>query len=456
LAEGLAEVLEYDQERIGPDRLNVARSARERILGTDLRDRLAALLATPPWDLSADAYREHPQVLVDIAGELLVADNTEALLRETLSLPDTQPQTRYVFGVIVAVNDESRALEHLVDDESVDLEFRAGYLRGLAQEAGDKADTHIRAWMEHGWFDEAIYVLSVLSATPERASLAVEATGRADEAGAPTSALQRMAFGSWLVPLESDAATLVIRRLVEDAERDGSFGAVDAAAFALWSYLAKHELTPTLRELGQRALPLTEQHSGGRGRDLSYIRNQIADQIGEDPRERLQATLRALGRTGLPRTEDMKAIRNVLPQLGETAINEVFDWLLAQDFAVTLYVRDASIVSLMSEVFGEQPVVEALQQRPTTDQAQLLQHLNFKEDIPSIAEQLLVQTDDGTVEEELSRHFLYPGEVVMGPYSEYLSRRRQLLERRTRGGSPERVRRWAAQLLPRDGPHDRR
>jgi hypothetical protein len=349
--------------------------------------------------------------------------------------------------VIIGEKDEPRGLEHLVDDESIDIEFRSGYLRGLSTNDSGKADEHLRTWLAREWFADLIYAVSVLDATPVRAGLAVEASRRSHAVGLTTPALQRLAFGSWLVPLDYDAATSVIQQLVEDAERDRGFAAVDAASFSLWSYLGKKPPTESLLELGRRAVRLTEEHSQGPRRDLSYMRNQLADQIKLRADDRLEVTLRALGQRGFPSTEDVQALKALLPEIGVAAVERVFDWLLSQDFAVTLYIQDAGVLSIISEVLGEGPVLEELNRRPVPDRAKLLQHLNFREDIPRIAEALLETDYDASVVDELTRRFLYPGEVVMGPYSEYLTRRRVLLERRTDEGFTAKVRQWATQLL---------
>jgi hypothetical protein len=416
---------------------------------------LATLLATPPWDLDKEVYRRHPEALVNVALDLLKRrSETEVLLRKVLASPDTHSQTGHLLGVIIGENDAERELERLVNDRSILVEFRGGYLRGLSQRAPDTADEHVQGWLDRQWFGDVVYGVSVLEATPTRARMAVAAAEEAEAAGA-TLSLQRLAFGSWLVPLDADAATSVIHRLVTEAERDRTFAAVDAAALAFHSYLGANEITANLKELGYRIVVLTEGDLDGPGHDLAYIRNQIVAEIQLDAVARLGFALRSMSRRAFPSSEDVRALREVLPSLGEGAIESVCQWLLEQDWDISLYLDDASLLSLLSDVFGDGPVARALLAKPTADKAKLLAHLNFKEDLPAVAVAVFDQDSSPAIEQELSRRFLYPGgrflypgEVVFGPYSDYLARRLQIVARYAKESASPNTRGWAAKLLP--------
>lgn len=61
---------------------------------------------------------------------------------------------------------------------------------------------------------------------------------------------------------------------------------------------------------------------------------------------------------------------------------------------------------------------------------------------------LLANGTEPIVEDEISRRFLYPGEVVIGPHSAYLTERRRLLADLGEYHESVKVRHWANTLLP--------
>lgn len=429
LDQGLQHALEYDLDRLERDGARIVEAARSTLMGSDLESRMQLLLATAPWDMSPPATgAEPPEALAGIAGELLadIPENMQ-ILRKTVNAPESDANTTRLLGMILGDTGQGRELQHLVDDQSMRVEFCVGYVRGLSTRAPNQADEHVRIWIDQGRYDEAIYLIDALEATPDRVQLALDAADRGRDAGVPTPSIRQLAFGSWLVPLPAAAATSVIRRLADEAELHGDFASVDAAVFSLWSYLGKHDVTEELREQARRVLPLAEELEGRAGRRMSHLRNKLADQIQVDPRERLEATLQVLARD-FPSSEDVDALKTVISHLGSAVIERICEWLMTLDFGASLHAEEVHILSLLIEEIGEPEVFAEIERRPTKQRARLLQYLDFNEAIPPIALQLLDSDEDSSIANELTRRFLFPGRVVWGRYSDYLVSRRVLLE----------------------------
>lgn len=86
------------------------------------------------------------------------------------------------------------------------------------------------------------------------------------------------------------------------------------------------------------------------------------------------------------------------------------------------------LVSRLVEAAGD-VVIPAILRRGADAQAQLLHHVSFLGPDPDPVMTALLATGNSRLLEESVGRFLYPGEVVSGPYSEYLKDRRALLER---------------------------
>jgi hypothetical protein len=80
------------------------------------------------------------------------------------------------------------------------------------------------------------------------------------------------------------------------------------------------------------------------------------------------------------------------------------------------------------------------------DQRKLLAHLDWSGEVPALAKSLLAADD--ALGAEVTRRFLYPGQIVSGPFSVYLTSRRELIARLELENSDSKVQNWARELLP--------
>lgn len=447
LADGLRNALRFDMED-EPQDPKVLKQYIDELLGKHLSPRLLTVLATPAWDLDDRFYEREPDTLVALANELLEAndDDSVAHLRRALHAPESHSQTQYSFGVVLGRRDSAHKFEALIDEEAVGIDFTAGYLRGISESDSDHVERILDAWLAAGKYEAVLGVTSFLPATSLRARRAVDAARSAERAGKPAIGLARLAFGSWLAPLHPQEAAQVIERLIEEAEQRLDFNSIDAAAFAAETYIDRQKHPDSdLLALGRRALVLTMRNYAGHGRDLTYLRNRLADRIQLSPEDRLTFTLRALEKERFVEQDDLVALRQVMPQLGENAIDVIFEWLMRLPFRIDIYIQHAKVVSLLIDIFGENLVSQKILRLPIEAQESLMAHIDWNEDVPTVGKTLLAENE---LRDEASRRFLYPDKVIRGPYSLYLESRRDILSRLEQGETDPHVRDWARELLP--------
>jgi hypothetical protein len=449
LADGLRNALRFDADNFAEDACTMLEGYIEQLLGQDRASRLLTILATPPWDLDDRVYEREPEALVSHVNELIAENKAyaQAELWAAIQSPEAHSQTRYMLGLILGGRDQARAFESLIEDPSTPMDFSAGYLRGMSAWNSGRVEEILDGWLSAEKFDAVLGATSSLQATPLRARRAVDAAIAAERAGQRASGLQRLAFGSWLAPLPPEEAIQVIEQLADEAERIDDFATIDAALFAAETYIGRQEkLDVEFLALGRRIVILSMRDLGGPGRDLTYLRNRLADRVRFSPQDRLELTLRALEKERFAGGEDLAALHTVLPDVGEEAIQQLFQWLIRQPFGIELYLQDASLVSTLVEIFGVAPVAEKMAQLPQVNQRKLLAHLDWSGEVPTLAKSLLAADD--ALGAEVTRRFLYPGQIVRGPFSVYLISRRELIARLELENSDSKVQNWARELLP--------
>ena len=105
-----------------------------------------------------------------------------------------------------------------------------------------------------------------LEATSSRVSRILEASAELSRRNQDPALLEWFAFGSWLSPLALEEAAGLMEALVRCAEERKTFGAIDAAVFALWSYIGEDPgRGEALQSLARRAVVISlVPYEGGR------------------------------------------------------------------------------------------------------------------------------------------------------------------------------------------------
>jgi len=449
IADGLRNALRFDAANMTQEVQSLLEQYSQQLMGQDRSSRLLAVIATPPWDLDDRFYNRDPEAIVAIVDELMTGNNHDvrAELRTAIQSPEAHGQTRYVLGASLGRRDEDNIFESLIQELSIPMDFSAGYLRGMSTRDSEHVEDILDNWLLTEKFDAVLNATSSLEATPRRALRAIATDTAAEMAGQSTNLLQQLAFGSWLAPLPPQEAIQVIAQLADKAERKTDFAAIDAALFAADSYIGHQDsLDADLLALGRRIVILSTQGIEQHGRDLTYLRNHLADRVKFSPPVRLELILRSLEEEHFASPENITSLRAVLLDLSEDAIDQVFQWLIRQPFGIDIYLQDAHLASLLAEVFGDTSVSERMAQLPLSSQKRLLAHLDWTGEMPMPARSLLAVNDD--LRAEMTRRFLYPGQVVSGEYSIYLASRRTLLAQLASETIDSKVRDWARALLP--------
>jgi hypothetical protein len=443
----LQNAIRYDADSLSEERVRLLSDMRDRIIGSDASTRLNTVLATPRWDLEDSGLTTAPQSLVDLADEVLAAlpDSLDGL-RNAVSSAVAHPETVYSFGYVLGVRDGKRVVAQLLDSTNTPLKFAAGYLRGWSTVSDSAVDEVLDQWMADNRWAGVLYASQYLEATPTRVSRILEASAELSRRGEDAALLEGFAFGSWLGPLALEEALPLMEVLVARAEQRKTFSAIDAALFALWSYIGENPgRGEALQNLAKRAVELSLVPYEG-GRDLTHLRNSLLEKVPYSPTLRLETLLSSLERKTFPAADDLDALRSVLPRLDDDDVIRIIDWLASRPFEIDLYLQNAHLLSILEDVLGGERLLSDLRRRSGPEVQQLVAHLDWTGDPPRIALQLLTESPD--LDEEVTRRFLFPGEIVVGKYSSYLKSRRAVLERIAAGEDGEQIRAWARELIP--------
>ena len=130
-------------------------------------------------------------------------------------------------------------------------------------------------------------------------------------------------------------------------------------------------------------------------------------------------------------------------------VDAVVKTLLSDREGWSLYVQEAHLLSRLANVVGTDVVLDALLLLSVKERRRLVKHLDFLSEEPDDVLVALLEADrDERVWEEAGTLYLVPGEVVWGPSSEYLIRRKDRLIKWSRSHPSKQLREWAMQLIP--------
>jgi hypothetical protein len=396
--------------------------------GPGVLDRLPAILSTPVWHLD-DLYTGAPPTVLVESAEILLATGNLQRIEVALRQPEADGQTMYAFALVLGRRAGTGLAAPLLEREVLPSPALTGLLRGVAEQAPDDADAHLRDWLAAGSLVEVLAAVPRLPATIERAQVAVEANERARAAGLPGGGVNRLAFGSWLNPLPPETVADVVDALVIGASGGDAY-AVEAGMFAVYTYLDHVGGLETLPDPADRrfeaaVLRLINIYDTWAGtiRDLSYLRAQLVRHLRLDPDLQLATALAGLTGAQPDYRHAPEAVRDACLAVGERSIDTVLRWLLQLPGIDALHLRGAHLVSLLEAAFGTEPVLAALQLRTDEEQATLLGQVDFSGDLPELVLRLVDAGGPRTRAEAITR-YLYPDTGFVGSYASYLTGRR--------------------------------
>jgi hypothetical protein len=432
LADALRDARRFDADALSTPRLAEIESAMTSILGgASFLDQLPTTLATPLWHLEEDADTLVPPVLSEAASALMAVpkhDVIEVALRQS----DAHEQTLYALADLLGRLDTTGALEPLLDTPNLPAAAYAGLLRGISSHNDLRADATLEAWLTAGHADAVLRAVPNLSASIPRVELALAAHREARSRNMPDTGLEALAMGQWLSLLPPGTALEVIQALRDDAE-GGDGRALDAGFLAITSYLRRHggltaAVEPTTAQFTDLGLSLVELYDTWQGpiRNLGHQRDNLVSQLALAPNQLLKFGLAGLRNPHGTSPASIEAVRSACQDLGLSSIGEVLKWLLSLPFSDALSVTHAHLLTLLTAIFGQDPVQDSLADFTDQQQAVLVDHLNFAQDLPDLV-LALAQAGNTAACQRATVRFLYPGTVVVGSTINHLASRRAIL-----------------------------
>jgi hypothetical protein len=363
LAVVLRDLLRYDAS----DSLDI--SLRETIQlnlelllgGVEVLAQLPALLATEPWNLSDRSFERVPPVFVTAADEL-VRSIGSAELPEVLTTTDSNDQALYQLGQALGSADLGGKFRPWLETTAEPAPASVGYFAIIARNDQDAAFEILRGWLRLGFYNHVVSGATCFPATTVSLELALEAYRAAQDDGSTQFELNRLVFGSWPHPLPPEAALDLLEALSSLAAEQESYAALDAAMFAIHSYLeqiggvaAVPSLAREFKIAGRDLLSYALTPWGQAGRDLSYMRALLLTQLALPPVEALDLQLASMNRPSFPSVEEVNAVKEICSSLGVTSLDIILTWLTSLEFGASLFVAHIHLVSIMVTSFGTTP-----------------------------------------------------------------------------------------------------
>jgi hypothetical protein len=445
ISSGFREALAYDNP---PEPLRSAiEEALTRLQGSSLSEQIDVTLATDYWDLTTDTEEklQGPPILDELAQRILT--ESPDLGVEVAHSDNGNPITRFELFRQLGRLDSGGQLEGLAQDEEASSEARTGYVIGHAsQEQEAWAEEVMRGWLERPRLaGDVPMVVHSLPANRDRVQLAIHAVA---EQGVPLNALNRLMLGSWVKPLDAETVALILDQYVQ---RELDLAELDAAMHLLYFWLLEpeHEASPRLAELGSDLLRRAAKAGGRHGGGPAWMRERLAPLLPLTDEDRLNLLLESLQAKDFPTEDEVTALAELAAKNPERVISAVIELILSDTEGWTLYLERANLLSRIAERVGSDNVVPVVSGRSHEEQERLLRHLDWTREEPDpVFTQLLLELEDADFLASANERFLFPGEVVVGSYAEYLKRRRETLMNWASDDHPEQLRAWASGLIP--------
>jgi hypothetical protein len=427
------------------DQLDVATRAKleglvEHLHGSSPLTRLESLLAVEVWDLERGTAGADSPDLVAVADQI-ATEGPQELTETVLAVPERKASTTLALFQVLGQRHPELAV--LAGSEQLPAEARVGYVAGLAASAWPAAETVIEKWL--GIDDDRRFLpwlVAMLPASPRLAEVAVVAV---TSGSAPLSELNRLRYGRWSSPLPVTSIALIVDAYIADSPTGSD---LECAIGLMDSWLDDHpDSAAELLKPGTRLMELAAAATASDAM-LEFSRNRIADRLKISVEARLPATMEAIKASGRVEGHDLVALANMAHREPEVVVPAVLGYVLEPDFR-RMSLESAHLVSVMSNAAGLEIVIDYVLGRPREDQIRALRHLDLSgPQLDPVMVALLERWgDDGDFFSQAVARFIFPGEVVRGPYSQRLQeRRKQAAEIATSHPSPA-VRHWAQETV---------
>jgi hypothetical protein len=455
IADALSRVL--DQQPHTDESRSALFTLREELLGVSLEQRLAFVLAAPPFKLSRPGERRSgnlPSVIGELAGDVVTAARISTAAAESRS--GDHDSSYLLFREIGRLSSDPAEVDAVEELRPVPAAALKGLFVGASEALGEEAtNTRLLAWLADP--DLAPLVVPTvhnLPPTPLRADLAVAAVlGGA----AVPSEVGRLLYGAWARHLPAQNVEAIVRVLLSSESRPD----LESAMGILVQWLEEQDNRGSSSELFDIGSELVTRSSSSEYGDpsgmLPVYRQEITNRLNLGFEQRMRSFLAVMTQTGsfLDR-HDLSQLENLCQEQPDTTAERVIGALAE---AVTqagtiwpMWVSDATILSLLGRHCGQAVVVRELD---SVDRVvvwpHVLGHVDFTGGEP---DPVLVHLIDAVPEEvaELLRaratfHFMYPEGGWTGPESSYLSERVSVAQRWRAEATSESFASWMDQVL---------
>jgi hypothetical protein len=263
----------------------------------------------------------------------------------------------------------------------------------------------------------------------------------------PRQTLNRFLLGAWVKGISADSLTKLLS-LYDSDDLSAQEAEAGLTMLHFWIDGGRQKPNDSLVAIGvallRRSGPLGD-HSGG----LTYARSQMLSELPVLPEQRLDLTIDGLKSRSLTTGSELEVLDQVAGQLPEETVARLVDALLTDTEGWSLWVSRDHLLSRLAETVGANLVTSRLMARTQDEQMRALQHISFLSEEPDpIFLTLLEERTDEEFLNEASVRFLYPGEVVVGSYADYLRGRKRMLESWRDRTESRTLTRWAEDLMP--------
>jgi hypothetical protein len=425
----------FNEALSAQDRDALATVASE-LEGASSRSRLETILATELWNL-APVRRPAavPAPITEMAHELATIDSEALVERVTAVL---NPISSTLFALFAELGEQRPDASELAHDRRLPDVARVALIGGLSRRDPSRSRAVVEVWA--GDILDARLVPWAVSAMPPTPGLLPLAISVAERGHAPLSDLNRFQYGRWADALPVGElralAELYLRFEPHQLDLEAILGVLTD-----WLEANRHE-APQLADVGRRLLAVSAE-VGGRGM-LTLQRNQLADLLELPVDVRLAITLRAIERCVHADDEDVGALSRLAVREPDVVATAVVDFVAAPDPSRIMLERE-HLLSVIARAAGTQCVLRLVLALDPPGQLRALRHVDFTQpDLDPIAVGVL-EANVGNAEfiRHFTASFLFPGEVVLGPYSNRLQERLTQAQRLAAEHPSASVRAWA-------------
>ena len=413
----------------------------EHLRGSSPRSRLELLLAVEVWDLERNAQPGEPSTELVAVADQMSAGGPEELIETVLAAQDRNVST--TVALFQVLGQRHPELGALAGSNRLPPEARVGFVAGLALSNWPLAEGVIRSWQ--GSPEEARllpWLVAMLPASPWLVEVAVTAV---NSGHAPLSELNRLRYGRWAGSLPIASVVQIVDAYVAQAPTPSD---LEAAVGLVDSWLDEHATDAV--ELTQRGTCLIELAgaAAGNGVMLEFMRNSLADRLALPVAVRLPITIAAIAASDRAEGEDVKAIAHMANREPAVVVPAVSDLVLEPN-PRRILLESAHLLSVVGAAAGAEVVAAHILTRSRDEQVQALRHLDLAAPPPDPVMAALLEhwcDDEEAIQQAVSR-FVFPGEVVRGPYSRRLQERRDEADAVAHSHPSPAVRRWATEAV---------